>query len=64
MSCTHKATKSYTAALERNGMQKVIERKLQLLGHICRMTDDQKLMTLIFDKTDDGNNDASDTVSG
>jgi hypothetical protein len=29
-------------------MQKIIQRKLKLFGHICRMNDDRKIKTLMF----------------
>ena len=31
-----------------NLMQKVIQRKLRLFGHICRMSDDRKIKSLVF----------------
>jgi len=40
---------------EHNLLQTVIERKLQLFGHICRMSDDRKLKILLFGKTDGKN---------
>ena len=35
-----------------NLMQKVIQRKLRLFGHICRMSDDRKIKSLVFDIMD------------
>jgi len=40
---------------EHNLLQTVIERKLQLFGHICRMSDDRKLKILLFGKMDSKN---------
>ena len=34
--------------VEENLMSKVIKRKMNLFGHICRMTDDRKIKTLVF----------------
>jgi len=38
---------------EHNLLQTVIERKLQLFGHICRMSDNRKLKILLFEKMDE-----------
>ena len=34
--------------IEKDLLQRAIQRKLQLFGHICRMEDNRKLKTLIF----------------
>jgi len=40
---------------EHNLPQTMIERKPQLFGHICRMSDDRKLKILLFGKMDGKN---------
>lgn len=35
-------------SVKENIMQKIIQRKLRLFGHICRMKDDRKIKTLMF----------------
>ena len=37
-------------------LQKVIQRKLRLFGHICRMNDSRKIKTLVFGMMDGSNN--------
>src|ERR1700733_3557979 len=34
--------------LKENIMQKLIRRKMELFGHICRMKDDRKIKTMMF----------------
>jgi len=36
-------------------LQKVIQRKLRLFGHICRMNDNRKIKTLVFGMMDGSN---------
>jgi len=36
-------------------LQKVIQRKLRLFGHICRMDDSRKIKTLVFGMMDGSN---------
>ena len=36
-------------------LQKVIQRKLRLFGHICRMNDSRKIKTLVFGMMDGSN---------
>jgi len=35
--------------IEKDLLQRAIQRKLQLFGHICRMEDNRKLKTLMFE---------------
>ena len=41
--------------VKENLMQKIIQRKLRLFGHICRMKDDRKIKTLVFGMMDGKN---------
>lgn len=41
--------------LKENLLQKVIQRKLRLFGHICRMHDNRKIKTLVFGMMDGSN---------
>jgi hypothetical protein len=41
--------------LKENMMQRIIQRKLGLFGHICRMSNDRKIKTLVFGMMDGRN---------
>ena len=41
--------------LKENIMQKLIQRKLGMFGHICRMSDDRKIKALMFGRIDGAN---------
>ena len=41
--------------LTENLMQKIITRKLELFGHICRMKNDRKIKSVIFERLEGTN---------
>src|SRR6218665_2047545 len=41
--------------LTENLMQKIITRKLELFGHICRMENDKKIKSVVFGRLDETN---------
>jgi hypothetical protein len=47
-----------------NLLQKVIQRKLRLFGHICRMKDDRKIKALVFGIMDGTNKEVDHTGNG